>query len=96
MCLEGKDNRESSDRYIVWGGPDVLQLREVEKPAIGDHQVLIKVEAASVNFADVKARYGNKDGYAAADSVLTYALPDDIDFETAAACLTVSFYKAVC
>lgn len=116
-----------------YGGPEVLEYREVEKPFIGPNQVLIKVAATSVNFADIKARYGNKGGnqppfipgldvagtiveigeevkefqvgqrviafpkngsyaeYVAADSILTYALPDQIDFETAAACPIVSF-----
>jgi NADPH:quinone reductase-like Zn-dependent oxidoreductase len=37
------------DKY---GPPDVLQLKEVEKPTPGDDQVLIKVYAASVNAYD--------------------------------------------
>ncbi|MCB0669408.1 MAG: NAD(P)-dependent alcohol dehydrogenase [Saprospiraceae bacterium] len=35
-----------------YGTPDILELREIEKPQPGDHQVLIKVLAASVNKAD--------------------------------------------
>src|SRR5690242_5747890 len=38
--------------YHKYGSPDVLQLEEVEKPAPGDDEVLIKVSAAAVNAAD--------------------------------------------
>src|SRR5258706_6909707 len=35
-----------------YGSPDVLQLNDVEKPTLKDHQVLIKVQAASANPLD--------------------------------------------
>ena len=35
-----------------YGSPDVLQFKEVEKPLPQDHQLLIKVHAASVNALD--------------------------------------------
>ncbi len=35
-----------------YGSPDVLGLREIEKPVIGDDQVLVRVKAASVNPLD--------------------------------------------
>jgi NADPH:quinone reductase-like Zn-dependent oxidoreductase len=38
--------------YTHYGSPDVLQLKEGEKPLPQDHQLLIKVHAASVNAAD--------------------------------------------
>jgi NADPH:quinone reductase-like Zn-dependent oxidoreductase len=38
--------------YHKYGSPDVLKCEEVEKPTIGDNQVLIKVHAASLNAAD--------------------------------------------
>ena len=46
----------------VWipktGGPDVLEVREAPDPAPGPGEVLVAVEAAGVNFADVMARQG--------------------------------------
>ena len=39
----------TQDQY---GSPDVLQRREVDRPAIGDHEVLVRVRAAGVNPAD--------------------------------------------
>lgn len=117
-----------------YGGPEVLEHKSVDMPTIGPKQVLIRVAATSVNFADVKARYGNYHGgqrppfvpgldaagtveaigsevthfrvgqrviafplngsyaeFIAADEILTFALPDTIDFDTAAACPIVSF-----
>lgn len=45
------------------GGPEVLMLREVEKPVPGEGEVLIRVTAAGVNRSDVLSRksavYGN-------------------------------------
>jgi NADPH:quinone reductase-like Zn-dependent oxidoreductase len=38
--------------YTEYGSPDVLQLKEVAKPVPKDNEVLIKVQAASVNALD--------------------------------------------
>ncbi len=118
----------------AFGGPEVLQINEVNLPVIKPNQVLIRVEATSVNFADIKSRYGNYHGasappfipgldaagvieaigsdvqqlqpgqrviafakagsyaeYIAADEALTFGLPDNVAFDTAAACPIVSF-----
>jgi len=38
--------------YTNYGSPDVLKLKDVDKPAPKDNEVLIKVHAASINAAD--------------------------------------------
>ena len=115
------------------GGPEVLVLQEVEAPEPGAGEVLIAVDTAGVNYADIKARTSGiyqgqpppfiagldlagtivktgsavnhlKEGqrviafprtgsYAertVADGRLTFPIPDDLDFETAAAFPVVS------
>jgi putative PIG3 family NAD(P)H quinone oxidoreductase len=42
-----------------YGGPEVLQLQEVEDPEIKDDEVLIKVEATALNRADTSQRKGH-------------------------------------
>ncbi|GMA48820.1 quinone oxidoreductase [Alicyclobacillus contaminans] len=116
-----------------FGSPDVLKCVNVDMPSIAGNEVLIRVVATSVNFADIKSRYGKKDSgklpfipgldaagvieavgsdvqkfkvgqrviafpktgsyaeYIVADEVLTFAIPDNVDFDTAAACPIVSF-----
>lgn len=116
-----------------FGPPEVLKCMDVDIPSITPSQVLIRVVATSVNFADIKARYGKKDSgklpfipgldvagvvvqvgsdvqrftegqrviafpksgsyaeYVVAEEVLTFAIPDHLDFDTAAACPVVSF-----
>ncbi len=42
--------------YTKYGPPDVLQLKGVEKPVPKDNQVLVEVQAASVNTLDLAMR----------------------------------------
>jgi NADPH:quinone reductase len=41
-----------------FGGPEVLQLREIPRPVAGPGQVLVRVKASSVNPVDTKIRSG--------------------------------------
>ncbi|WP_119070853.1 quinone oxidoreductase family protein [Rubrobacter indicoceani] len=111
-----------------FGGPEVLQLAEVERPEPGEGEVLIKVAASGVNYADTMRRrneylkkqdvpfipgsevagtveavgsgvtdfsegdrvvnLGNDGGYAeyaVAPSATLIPIPDDLDFDEAAA-----------
>ncbi len=44
--------------YDEFGGPEVLEVREVDDPPLGPDTVLVRVKAASVNPVDYKIRAG--------------------------------------
>ena len=44
--------------YRSFGSPDILLCEEIDKPAPGDNEVLIKVRAASINPLDWKLMKG--------------------------------------
>jgi NADPH:quinone reductase len=43
-----------------FGGTEFIKVDSVDVPSIEDNEVLIKVVKTSVNFADIKSRYGKK------------------------------------
>jgi hypothetical protein len=52
--MEGAGQRNGGLRmkaavYTTYGPPDVVQIKDVEKPSPKENEVLIKVHAASVN-----------------------------------------------
>jgi hypothetical protein len=42
--------------HCEYGGPDVLEVEDVEKPVPNDNQLLVRVRAASVNPLDLTIR----------------------------------------
>ncbi|MCR6096007.1 NADPH:quinone oxidoreductase family protein [Salipaludibacillus agaradhaerens] len=46
-------------QFKSFGGPEVLELVNLSRPKVKDHQVLIKTKAIGVNYADTMRREGN-------------------------------------
>ena len=44
--------------FTKYGSPDVLQLKEVDKPVLKDNEVLIKIHATTVTSEDCSFRKG--------------------------------------
>jgi NADPH2:quinone reductase len=62
--VQGKEKEQNSMKAVMLrshGGPEVLRVDEATRPEPGPGQVLIRVEAASVNYADIVRR--RKDPY---------------------------------
>jgi NADPH2:quinone reductase len=49
-------------RVTEYGGRDVLDVNETERPEPGDGEVRIEVQAAGINFADIMQRRGHYQG----------------------------------
>ena len=45
-------------QFTEYGGPDVLNFIDIERPEIGDQEVLVEVKAIGVNYADTARREG--------------------------------------
>ncbi|RIW31376.1 quinone oxidoreductase [Bacillus salacetis] len=45
--------------FEQFGGPEVLEYREIADPAIGPNEVLVRTKAIGLNFADIYRRKGN-------------------------------------
>jgi NADPH:quinone reductase-like Zn-dependent oxidoreductase len=67
MSGTGRDSRFQSDQHGVvvkaivyerYGPPEVLEMSEVDAPVLGDRDLLIRVEAASVNRSDWEGLIG--------------------------------------
>lgn len=52
MVIMMNSNKMRAVAYTNYGSPDVLELKEVQKPTPKDSEVLIKVLAAATNVAD--------------------------------------------
>ncbi|NBI30219.1 NAD(P)-dependent alcohol dehydrogenase [Chengkuizengella marina] len=46
--------------YTEYGSPDVLHMEELDKPTLGDNEVLIKVHARTVSSGDARMRNGSR------------------------------------
>lgn len=45
--------------FNTFGGPEVLEYREINDPVFGPHDILLEMKAIGLNFADVYRRKGN-------------------------------------
>ncbi|SES31499.1 quinone oxidoreductase [Psychrobacillus sp. OK032] len=45
--------------FETFGGPEVLQYKEIDNPAMKENEVLVRMKAIGLNFADIYRRKGN-------------------------------------
>ncbi|HEY2421687.1 MAG TPA: quinone oxidoreductase [Neobacillus sp.] len=45
--------------FTTFGGPEVLEYREIADPVIGPDEILVRMKAIGLNFADIYRRKGN-------------------------------------
>ncbi|MFJ8063642.1 quinone oxidoreductase family protein [Psychrobacillus sp. NPDC096426] len=45
--------------FETFGGPEVLQYKEIDEPAMKENEVLVRMKAIGLNFADIYRRKGN-------------------------------------
>src|SRR3954469_15418593 len=45
--------------FETFGGPEVLQYKEIPDPAIKENELLVRMKAIGLNFADIYRRKGN-------------------------------------
>jgi NADPH:quinone reductase-like Zn-dependent oxidoreductase len=57
-------------RYRRYGSPEVLEVTVADPPAIGDHDVLVRVRAASLNPLDRYFMRGRLSGFLEAGMVV--------------------------
>ena len=61
------------------GGPEVLQIQERPDPTVGPGDVLVRVKAAGINFADVMARAGLYPDAPRTPSVVGYEIAGTVE-----------------
>src|SRR3954447_5294005 len=61
------------------GGPDVFEIQDRPDPSVGPGQVLVRVRAAGINFADLMARQGLYPDAPDLPSVLGYEVAGEVE-----------------